>query len=139
LTLKVVVVSFLFSCTTSHVLLQVVALDCLLQHHSTSSLPLSVLSTLVQLAIPFCILLFFTLLFCGLHIWSWRQNGAKADRACLKRRLQVSTYAVLGFFYTSITQAALNQFSCYQIDSPIPLNIAYPQFLQVSRQVPKRV
>jgi len=116
-----------------------VALDCLLQHHSTSSLPLSVLSTLVQLAIPFCILLFFTLLFCGLHIWSWRQNGAKADRACLKRRLQVSTYAVLGFFYTSITQAALNQFSCYQIDSPIPLNIAYPQFLQVSRQVPKRV
>ena len=115
------------------------ALDCLLQHHSTSSLPLSVLSTLVQLAIPFCILLFFTLLFCGLHIWSWLQNGAKADRACLKRRLQVSTYAVLGFFYTSITQAALNQFSCYQIDSSIPLNIAYPQFLQVSRQVPKRV
>ncbi len=127
------------SSMTSHALLQVVALDCLLQHHSTSSLPLSVLSTLVQLAIPFCILLFFTLLFCGLHVWSWRQNAAKADRAYLNRRLKVSTYAVLGFFYTSITQAALNQFSCYQIDSPIPLNTAYPQFLQVSRQVPKHV
>ncbi|KAL0038200.1 hypothetical protein WJX79_007783 [Trebouxia sp. C0005] len=116
----------------THIAPKVVALDCLLQHHSTSSLPLSVLSTLVQLAIPFCILLFFTLLFCGLHIWSWRRNGAKADRACLNRRLKVSTYAVLGFFYTSITQAALNQFSCYQIDSPIPLNTAYPQFLQAS-------
>ncbi|KAL0044505.1 hypothetical protein WJX82_010100 [Trebouxia sp. C0006] len=55
----------------THIAPKVVALDCLLQHHSTSSLPLS---------------------------------------------------------------AALNQFSCYQIDSSIPLNIAYPQFLQATWQ-----
>ena len=113
--------------------MQVVALDCLLQHQRSSSLPLSVLSTLVQLAIPFCILLFFVLFFCLLHLWSWHKHGANPGWYSLRRRLKVTTYAVLGFFYTSLTQAALNLFSCYQIDYPVPAGTPYPQFLQASR------
>ena len=88
--------------------LQVVALDCLLQHHMTStSIPLSVLSTLVQLAIPLCILLFFVLFFCFLHTWR-RLCGSPQRKQLLRKQLKVSTYAVLGFFFTSLTQASLN-------------------------------
>ena len=112
--------------------MQVVALDCLLQHQSSSPVPLSVLSILVQLAIPFCILLFFVLFFCLLHLLSWHKSGANPGWYSLRRRLKVTTYAVLGFFYTSLTQAALNLFSCYQIDYPIPADTPYPQFLQAS-------
>ena len=111
--------------------LQVVALDCLLEHQSTSALPVSLLATLVQLAIPLCILLFFVLLFCGLHLWRWWWKGAKWDQACLNRRLSIAAYAVLGFFYTSFALAALNQFSCYHIDAPIPSGTPYPHLLQV--------
>lgn len=116
--------------------MQVVALDCLLQRHSTSSLPLPILSTLVQLAVPFCFLLFFVVFFCVLHIAAWHKAGANPGWHTLSRQLKVSTYAVLGFFYTSLTQASLNQFSCYEIDYPIPTNTPYPYFLQVSHAAP---
>ena len=109
--------------------MQDVALDCLLQHHSKSRLAL--LASLVQLAIPFCILFFFVLVFCTIHAWQWFRSSIPPDRHGLNMLLKVSTYAVLGFFYTSLAQAALNQLSCYQIDTPIPADTPYPQYLEV--------
>ena len=108
-----------------------VALDCLLQHANQAAVPLSVLSTLVQLAIPLCILLFFILFFCSLHLCR-RLRGMQQPRSVLCKQLKVSTYAVLGFFFTSLTQASLSIFSCYQIDAPTPEDTPYPQNLQVT-------
>ena len=112
--------------------MQVVALDCLLQHSNQSAIPVSVLSTLVQLAIPLCILLFFILFFLCLHACRGLKSTTQG-RTLLHRQLKVSTYAVLGFFYTSLTQAILSIFSCYLIDAPIPSTTAYPQNLQASQ------
>lgn len=52
-------------------------------------------------------------------------------RSMLFKQLKVATYAVLGFFYTSLTQAALNIMSCYPIDAPVPADTPYPESLQV--------
>lgn len=115
-------------------LLQVVALDCLLQHRS-QHVPLSVLSTLVQLALPLCILILFVLFFSCRYIWRQFQ-GRQQPRSVLSKQLKVSTYAVLAFFYTSLTQASLNTFSCYQIDAPIPSGTTYVDNLQTSTCLP---
>lgn len=114
--------------------LQVVALDCLLQHRS-QRVPLSVLSTLVQLALPLCILVLFVLFFSCRYIWR-RGQGRQQPRCMLSKQLKVSTYAVLGFFYTSLTQASLNIFSCYQIDAPTPSGTPYVENLQASSRLP---
>ena len=100
------------------------------QHHRKARL--SLLASLVQLAMPFCILLFFVLLFCSFHAWQWLRQGVKSDPHRLTRRLKVATYAVSNFFYTSLAQAALNQLFMLS-DSPILDGCPYRQFLQVLR------
>lgn len=111
---------------------QVVALECLLQQRSQHAvIPLSVLSSVVQLAIPLCILVLFLSFFTYRFFWRFLQ-GRQDPRSFLSKQLKVSAYAVLGFFYTSLTQASLDTFSCYQIDTPVPSEIPYPDNLQAS-------
>lgn len=94
--------------------MQSAALDCILPH-SNHGVPLSVARTLVHLAIPFIILAAFCtawilayaclqhyhpLLIRG-HVHGW-----------LQRRLKVTCYSVLGYFYPSLTQATLSDLQC---------------------------
>lgn len=115
---------------SSCIRLQVVALDCLL-HHRSQHIPLSVGSIHVQLALPLCILVLFVLYFSCRYTWR-KFLGRQQPRNVLSKQLKVSTYAVLGFFYTLLTQASLNIFSCYQIDAPTPSGTLYAENLQVS-------
>lgn len=98
----------------THINPQSAAFDCILPH-SNHGVPLSVARTLVHLAIPFIILAAFCtawilayaclqhyhpLLIRG-HVHGW-----------LQRRLKVTCYSVLGYFYPSLTQATLSDLQC---------------------------
>ena len=108
------------------------SLDCILRHHQ-SSLPLAVSRALVQICLPFAILAFFCAVWLILFpLLRWRWPSGKYSAAWLVRQLQVTSYSVLGYFYPSITQAALSIFSCYPIDVSVPSTTPYPSFLKVT-------
>ena len=111
--------------------MQSAALDCILSH-SNNGIPLPVARTLVQLAIPFIILA----AFCSAWILAYvylQHHQPIVIRECgwLPRRLKLTCYSVLGYFYPSLTQAALAVFACYPVDHPIPPDTLHKSFLQV--------
>ena len=114
-------------------MLQVVFLDCILRHH-TGNVSTAVARTLVQICIPFAVLagicVFWVVYYFVAKKGSPRQ--ARRDFEWLHIRLRLSCYSVLGYFHPSITAAALNVFSCYRVDHPIPSGTPYPNLLQVS-------
>ena len=118
--------------------LQLASLDCILRHHQ-SSLPVAVSRALVQICLPFAILAFF----CVVWLMAFpllRWPSGKYSAAWLVRQLQVTSDSVLGYFYPSLTQAALSIFSCYPIDPlvhpQIPSTVPYSSFLKVTTPLP---
>lgn len=112
--------------------MQFVSLDCLLQYHQ-SQLPLAVSRVLVQIFLPFAILAFFCFVWLLVYLFLQQQQpDGNRNLGWLTKKCQISAYSVLGFFYPSITQAALSIFSCYPIDAPVPANTPYKAFVMVS-------
>ena len=103
--------------------------------HSTYHSALPVIRTLVQIFLPFMILAAFCLAWMVAYCILRRRGaspGTLVGREWLGRRLQLTSYSVLGYFYPSIAQACLTIFSCYPVDNPIPAGTLYPEHLQVS-------
>lgn len=116
--------------------LQSAALDCILPH-SNAGLPLAVARTLVQLAIPLIILVVFCTAWVAMYTFAWwccEETAESKGPEWLSKRLKLTCYSVLGYFYSSLTQASLGVFACYPIDHPIPSGTLYQSFLEVSKQ-----
>ena len=112
-------------------------MDCMLPHNN-NSLPLAVTRTLVQLAIPLIMLIAFCTAWTAAYIYLQRfRPSDNRGKEWLSKRLTLTCYSVLGYFYPSLTQAALGVFACYPIDHPIPSGTLYPTFLKVRCMHPK--
>ena len=102
--------------------------------HPTYHSALPVIRILVQVFLPFVILAAFCLAWVAAYCILRRRSssqGTVVGREWLGRRLQLTCYSVLGYFYPSIVQACLTVFSCYPVDNPIPAGTSYPEHLQV--------
>ena len=108
--------------------MQVVPLDCWIHY---TGLPLHVSRTIVQIIVPIIIMVLLMLAFCIHH----RFRGDAADSRWLRRHINITAFSVTGFYYPSLSQAALNIFSCFPIDRPIPAGTVYKEFLEVSLDV----
>ena len=112
-----------------HDSMQVVPLDCWIH---TTGLPLHVSRTIVQIIVPIIIMILLMLACYINHLY----RGNAADPGWLRRHISITAFSVTGFYYPSLSQAALNIFSCFPIDQPIPAGTVYQHFLQVSVDAP---
>ena len=104
--------------------MQVVPLDCLIHY---TNLPLHVSRTIIQIIVPIVMMGILMLAFCAYHY----AKGSTTDSSWLRRHIKITAFSVSGFFYPSLSQAALNIFSCFPIDTPVPWDLPYKDYLQV--------
>ena len=79
------------------------------------------------MVVPIVMMAILMLAFCIYHAL----RGKEADPSWLRRHIKITAFSVSGFFYPSLSQAALNIFSCYPIDAPTPSDIKYADLLEV--------
>lgn len=107
--------------------MQVVPLDCLIHY---TSMPIHVSRTTVQILVPIIMMAILMLAYIKpYHAF----KGRKADPSWLRRHIKITAFSVAGFFYPSLSQAALNIFSCYPIDVAVPDDLKYKHLLQVAQ------
>ena len=96
------------------------------QSHATTRL-------VIQLFLPFAMLAAFAsawlLVYGVLHL---RQVSKRPARGWLPKRLQLTAFSMMAYFYPSFTQASLSIFSCYRVDHPVPSETTYAENLQAS-------
>ena len=95
-----------------------------------TGLPTHVSRTIVQIIVPIAMMGILMLGFC---IYNAIVRQA-ADPSWLRRHIRITAFSVAGFFYPSLSQAALNIFSCFPVDTPIPADQPYRDFLLVCDQ-----
>ena len=110
--------------------LQNVSVSCILSAHSRG-LPISVSLILLQIFIPFAVLSALSIAWLAAFFWHGFRSG-NFSAAWLSKRLELTAYSVLGYYYPSLTQASLSVFSCLTIDHPIPSNTPYAYAAQVT-------
>ena len=105
------------------------AFDCIV-HQFSGSTHLSVMRILVQIFVPFAVLLLFSIAWAAVYYLKHLQAPMQFD--WLQKRLLLTSFSVLGYFYPSLTQAALNIFACFPLDSPVDQDTLYRDNLRVS-------